>query len=96
MIGLVAELKVKDGEQAAFEALMRDLMAQVKANEPGALLYQLHRKRGEAGTYVMLERYADEAALAGHASQPHFLAASAQLRTMLAAPPVMTIADEVN
>ena len=41
MIGVVAKLKIQDGKQAEFEQVAKDLMAKVKANEPGCLTYQL-------------------------------------------------------
>ncbi|MGB2074493.1 MAG: putative quinol monooxygenase, partial [Henriciella sp.] len=46
MIGIVAELEIRDGKQAEFEGVAKDLMAKVKANEPGCLTYQLYKKKG--------------------------------------------------
>ena len=35
MIGVVATLEIQDGKQGEFESVAKDLMAKVKANEPG-------------------------------------------------------------
>jgi quinol monooxygenase YgiN len=45
-----------------FEAVAKELVAKVNANEPGCMLYALHRNEA-AGTYVFMERYADQAAV---------------------------------
>ncbi|HMP63292.1 MAG TPA: antibiotic biosynthesis monooxygenase, partial [Phenylobacterium sp.] len=45
MIGVVATLKVQDGKGGEFEQVFKDLMAQVKANEPGCLAYQPTKSR---------------------------------------------------
>jgi quinol monooxygenase YgiN len=71
MLGVVATLKVKPGMEQQFEAVARELVARVNANEPGCRLYALHR--GEtAGTYVFMERYVDQAAVEAHRATEHF------------------------
>jgi quinol monooxygenase YgiN len=71
MIGVVATLRVKPGMEKEFEAVARELVSKVRANEPGCLLYALHH--GEApGTYVFMERYADQAAVDAHRGTDHF------------------------
>ena len=45
MIGVVATLKVQDGKQGEFEAVFSDLAKQVRANEPGNIVYQLTKSR---------------------------------------------------
>ena len=41
MIGVIATLRIQDGKAAAFERTFGELAAQVRANEPGNLAYQL-------------------------------------------------------
>lgn len=67
MLGIVATIKTKPGQDAAFEELAKALVAAVHANEPGCLLYTLF-KAEEPNTYVFLERYQDEAAMQAHRS----------------------------
>jgi quinol monooxygenase YgiN len=71
MIGVVATLKIKAGQEAAFEAVAKELVEKVNANEKGCLLYKLH-KAEEPQTYVFMERYADQAAVEAHRATPYF------------------------
>ncbi|MEM6535703.1 MAG: putative quinol monooxygenase [Pseudomonadota bacterium] len=71
MIGLVVTLKVQPGKEAEFEAVMKDAMAKVKANEPGVMIYQLFKSQSEDGTYVMMEQYSSKEALDAHGKTPH-------------------------
>jgi quinol monooxygenase YgiN len=71
MIGVVATLKIKAGQEAAFEAVAKELVEKVNANEKGCLLYALH-KAEEPQTYVFMERYADQAAVEAHRAAPYF------------------------
>jgi quinol monooxygenase YgiN len=75
MLGTVATLKVKPGMEEAFEAVAKELVAKVNANEPGCTLYALHRPIEGAGTpsvYVFMERYVDQAAVDAHRASEHF------------------------
>lgn len=87
MIGLVVTLRVKEGQEAAFETAMKTLIPQVRANEPGCTLYSMTKKPGEAGVYVMMEQYVDKAALDHHGKTPYFQAALPALGAALAGPP---------
>ena len=71
MLGTIATIKVKPGMEKQFEAVARELVAKVNANEPGCKLYALHT--GETpGTYVFMERYVDQAAVEAHRAADHF------------------------
>jgi quinol monooxygenase YgiN len=97
MIGVVATLKVKEGSEALFEAGFKDLAAKVKANEPGNLVYQLTKSRTEAGTYKVLELYADEDALKHHGQTEYFKAAGASVfASALAGRPEIEYLDAVE
>jgi quinol monooxygenase YgiN len=73
MLGVVATIKVKAGMESQFEAVAKELVAKVNANEPGCRLYALHR--GEAPqTYVFMERYTDQAAVEAHRATDYFKA----------------------
>ena len=65
MLGVVATIKVKDGQGAEFEKVATELVKKVNENEKGCLLYQLYHGE-EANTYVFLERYANDAAVEEH------------------------------
>jgi quinol monooxygenase YgiN len=66
MVTVIATLKVKSGNEAKLEQAARDMIAHVKANEPGTLTYVLHRSTGDPTEFVFYEVYADQAALASH------------------------------
>ena len=72
-VGYVASFNVKAGSEADFEAAIVNVATVVLANEPGALLYAPFR--AAAGTYYMLERYADLEARNAHGSSAEVQAA---------------------
>ena len=86
-VGLIATLKVQEGQNAAFEEAFLALAEQVRANEPGNLLYALHRSTTDAQTYKVMEQYVDAAAVDAHRQAPHFAEALKQVRSLLAGPP---------
>jgi quinol monooxygenase YgiN len=68
---IIATIRAKAGHEADFKAAALQLIAAVRANEPGCLLYTLNQ--GDApDTFVFMERYADEEALAAHRGTAHF------------------------
>ena len=71
MLGVVATIKVKPGMEKEFEAVAKELVARVNANEPGCKLYALHRDEAQ-GTYVFMERYVDQAAVEAHRASDYF------------------------
>ena len=73
MLGVVATLKVKPGMEGEFEAVAKELVAKVNANEPGCVLYALHRSEAPH-TYVFMERYRDQAAVDAHRATEYFKA----------------------
>lgn len=95
MIGVIATLRVKDGEGAKLEAAFAELAAKVRANEPGNHAYQLCKSRTEPNTYKVLELYADEDALKAHGASDHFKASGPALGAVLAGRPDVEYLDGV-
>ncbi|WP_439817412.1 putative quinol monooxygenase [Zavarzinia sp. CC-PAN008] len=85
-IGVIATLKIKPGTNAEFEAVAKALIAKVTADEPGNLLYALH-KGDDAETYVFIERYKDDDAIKAHRAAPHFKELGAKMGAFLAGAP---------
>ncbi len=79
MIGLVATLRVKDGQAEAFEDVFREIMALVRLEEPGTLVYQLTKSRADASLYKVLELYQDLAALNAHGTSEAVRAAFSRM-----------------
>ena len=83
---IVATIKVKDGKAADFEAVALKLVAAVAANEPGCLLYTLS-KGDDPVTYVFMERYANDEALAAHRGTDHFRSLGREMGAFMDGPP---------
>jgi quinol monooxygenase YgiN len=95
MLGLVATIKVKPGTGAQFEAVAKELIAKVRANEPGCKLYVLHRAEAP-DTYVFLERYVDEAAIEAHRQTEHMKSIGKRMGEFMAGRPELLRLTEVE
>ena len=95
MIGVTAKLTVAPGKEAAFEEAAKALAAQVNANEPGCVMYELYKSPKDASIYIFLEKYADQAALDAHFITEYFLAAQAPLGACLAGAPDIQVYEAV-
>ena len=96
MIGVVAKLKIQDGKQTEFEQIAKDLLAKVKANEPGCLTYQLYKTKGSETDYIFMEQYASADALKSHGQTEYFKAAGAKLGGCLGGAPDIQYYDIVE
>lgn len=94
-IGVIATLKVQPGKGDEFEAVFRDLAAQVRANEPGNKLYQVFKSRKDADTYIVMEIYADQSALEAHGKSDHFRAAGPKIGPTMGGRPDVQYFDAV-
>jgi quinol monooxygenase YgiN len=94
-IGVIATLKIQDGKGAELEEVFRTLSEQVRAGEPGNQLYRLCKSRSEANTYVVMEIYADQAAIDAHRGAEHFKAAGPRIGACLAGRPDVQYFDAV-
>ena len=61
----IAELAIRPGQLDTFKALMNDMVAATKANEPGALNYEWFINE-DSTTCHIYERYVDSAAVMVH------------------------------
>ena len=68
---IVATLKAKPGEEDTLKAIALQLVAAVRANEPGCLLYTLSQG-DDKSSFTFMERYADDEAVAFHRSTAHY------------------------
>ena len=96
MIGVVAILRAKEGREAEFERTFAEMTAQVKAKEPGNLMYQLTKSRTEPSTYKVLEMYADQAAFEAHGSSEHYKDGGRRLRDLVVSRPEIEVLDAVS
>ena len=64
----IATLLVKQGREAEFERLQKELSELTHAGEPGTLVYDVIKSRSKPRTYVVYGRFKDEAAFQLHQS----------------------------
>lgn len=66
----IATLGIKQGQEAEFERLQKELSELTHAHEPGTLVYDVIKSRDEPRTYVVYARFKDEAAFQAHQVSP--------------------------
>ncbi len=66
----IATLGIKQGKEAEFERLQKELAELTHANEPGTLVYDVIKSRDKPRTYVVYARFKDEAAFQTHQVSP--------------------------
>ena len=66
MITFITHLRVSPYNAAAFEALLTEVSAKTRENEPDVLYYAFARSAQDPNTYVVIEVYRDEAAHSAH------------------------------
>lgn len=71
MIGGIKKIKTLPGKASEFEALFNQLKAKIRADEPGNVYFDLYRSKIEPDSYIVMERYIDQAALDMHKSSAH-------------------------
>ena len=69
--GLVVRFALKRGAGEAFDRLTSETVEQIRAHEPGTLLYAVHRVEGEPDIRLFYELYRDRAAFDHHEAQIH-------------------------
>jgi quinol monooxygenase YgiN len=94
-IGVTAKLNIQPGKNKAFEALAKELVSAVLANEKGCLLYALHQSREEPQSYIFLEQYANQEALDAHSKTEYYQKAGLQLADYLTAAPTIELMDSI-
>jgi quinol monooxygenase YgiN len=95
-IGVVAKIKVKAGQEAAFKDVFGALQAAVRANEPGCKQYDFFQSKKEPQVFVVMEQYASQADLDAHGKTPHFTAAGPKMFPLLDGMPVIEFSDKIS
>jgi quinol monooxygenase YgiN len=94
-VGVLATIKIQAGKNAEFEAVAREMMAAVRANEPGNKLYQFCKSKSDETTYVVMEIYADQAALDAHGKSDHFRSIGPKMGPYMGGRPEVAYFDAV-
>ncbi|GGD85142.1 putative quinol monooxygenase [Croceicoccus mobilis] len=85
-VHLVARLVPQAGKADELAHTIMALVPQVRS-EPGCIAYLAHESLDEPGVIVMIEAWANQAALDTHAAAPGFAALAARFEDLLATPP---------
>lgn len=70
MINVMVTLQLKPGMEAKAEELLRELETETTERDKGCLRYQWYRAE-QPGTYYLLERWTDQAAIEAHFQAEH-------------------------
>ena len=71
MIVLAVTWVANPGKEAEVAKIFRELEA-ASRQEPGCLMYIVHRHRTDPARFFIYEQYRDNAALEAHRQSPHF------------------------
>lgn len=71
MVVLAVTWMAKPGHEAEVAEIFSRLQ-DASRNEPGCLMYVVHRHRSDARRFFIYEQYRDEAALQAHRDSQHF------------------------
>ncbi|MBI1251943.1 MAG: antibiotic biosynthesis monooxygenase [Alphaproteobacteria bacterium] len=87
MVGVIARIKVKADQVDTFKGVFKGLMADVRANEPGNVYYELFQAKDDPTQFTVMEMYVDQDSLTAHGATEHFRAAGPKLGPCLDGPP---------
>ncbi|MGR6971744.1 antibiotic biosynthesis monooxygenase [Streptomyces cynarae] len=88
-ITATARQLVKPGTEARLDALMAGLERNIRAHEPGCLRFDYVISEDRPGERLVIEEYADEAALEAHKRTPYLAEFIPQLLECLLEPPIL-------
>jgi quinol monooxygenase YgiN len=93
MLGIIATIRIKAGQDAAFEAAMKPFVETVRREEAGTRFYSLTRKQGSKTEYVVMEQYDSQGAIDAHNTTPHFQALLGKIGPLLDGAPEIIQTD---
>ena len=96
MMTVIAKLKVRAGKEAEFEKAAREMVAHVKAEEPGTLTYLLHRSSADPTVFAFYEVYVDAAAFTAHSGSDRMRQFGRSLGGALEGQPEITMYEEID
>jgi quinol monooxygenase YgiN len=72
VLALIARYRARPGQGDQVEALLLEMTAAVRGNEPGCVLYRATRSASDRDAFLLYEEYLDQEALDAHRLTPHF------------------------
>ncbi len=95
-IGVTAKIQILAGKNDEFEAIFKQLVSAVHANEKGCLLYAFYQSREDAQTYIVLEQYTDDSAFHAHTKTEHYKHFGQAVSSCFAAAPKIELMDSIE
>ena len=93
MPSVVATIKVKEDKIEEAKAFLKELSAEVAANEPGTLAYVFHQKKDDPTSFVAYEKYESEEAFKTHSA--NLASKGAKFAGILDGRPEIVLLDEI-
>ncbi len=93
MPSIVATINVKEDKIEQAKSLFRDLVAGIRANEPGTLAYIVHQRIDKPTAFIFYEKYKDDEAVKIHGK--NLAAHGAAFAGVMAGPPEILRLEEV-
>ena len=85
MLIITAKVRLKPGASEEFLEAYRVMRPQVM-NDPGAIVYTLHRSAADPDVFIFYEQYDSQEAFDCHLSTDHFKALAARIDPLMAVP----------
>jgi quinol monooxygenase YgiN len=82
---VTARVRIQPGKSEEFIAAYR-WMKPLVLQDPGAVLYELHRSTDDPDEFIFYERYENEEAFAYHLATEHFAKFAATIEPLFGAP----------
>lgn len=92
---VVAVVHAADGKRDEIEHIVKDVLIPGTHAEEGCIRFALHRDTRDPNTLVLVERWADGAALGAHMETDHIGAFREQVGPLSAAPPDVYVLEGV-
>lgn len=93
MIGVIANIKVKDNKEEEFEKIASMLVKDVNLKEKENIYYRLYKKC--KGFYIMLEGYESRKSLDFHTKTDHYKKYGKEMAEFLDGAPEVIIMEQI-
>lgn len=91
---IVAKMTALEGREAEMEKMLTDMVARV-SDEPGTLVYTLHKDQNNPRVFLFYEKYKDMEAVSLHSSTPYIKEMFRDLKPLLDGKPEITMYNEI-
>lgn len=94
MIGVIANIKIKENQEKKFEKVAIKLVKEVNLKEKENIYYRLYKK--SKNFYVMLEGYKSRQSLEIHTKTDHYKKYGRQMAEFIDGAPEVIVMDEIE